>query len=87
MQEHGLKAGDISSVKSRVHGAAIDVLGQVTDPRTIHQSKFSMGFVLAVIAVRGKAGIEQFTEATLEDPARNQRVSRQGRDGSRPRGG
>jgi 2-methylcitrate dehydratase PrpD len=68
MQEHGLEAGDISSVKARVHGAAIDVLGQVTDPRTIHQSKFSMGFVLAVVALRGKAGIEQFTEAALEDP-------------------
>jgi 2-methylcitrate dehydratase PrpD len=68
MQEHGLQAKDISSVKARVHGAAIDVLGQVTDPRTIHQSKFSMGFVLAVVALRGKAGIEQFTEAALEDP-------------------
>lgn len=68
MWDHALDAGDISSVTARVHGAAIDVLGPVMDPRTIHQSKFSMGFVLAVAAVRGKADIEQFTEEALEDP-------------------
>lgn len=68
MRDHGLEPGDISAITARVHGAAIDVLGQVTDPRTIHQSKFSMGFVLAVVALRGKAGIEQFTEEALEDP-------------------
>lgn len=68
MHDHGLAHGDISAVTARVHGAAIDVLGPVTDPRTIHQSKFSMGFVLAVAAVRGRAGIEQFTEEALGDP-------------------
>lgn len=68
MQDHGLEPSDISNVKARVHGAAIDVLGPVTDPHTVHQSKFSMGFVLAVAAVRGSAGIEQFTEGALEDP-------------------
>jgi 2-methylcitrate dehydratase PrpD len=52
-----------------VHGAAIDVLGPVSDPRTIHQSKFSMGFVLAMIAITGSAGIDDFTEEALEDPA------------------
>ena len=40
----------------------------VSDPRTIHQSKFSMGFVLALIAARGSAGIDDFTEEALEDP-------------------
>lgn len=68
MSEHGLEAENISSVKARVHGAAIDVLGPVTDPRTIHQSKFSMGFVLAVAAVRGRAGIGEFTDEALQDP-------------------
>ena len=68
MHDHELGSGDISSVKARVHEAAIDVLGPVVDPRTIHQSKFSMGFVLAVAAVRGRAGIEQFTAEALEDP-------------------
>lgn len=67
-QEHDLRAEDIRSVHARVHAAAIDVLGPVTDPRTIHQSKFSMGFVLAQIAVKGSAGIDDFTEEALEDP-------------------
>ena len=65
MREHGLAADDIARVRARVHQAAIDVLGPVTDPRTIHQSKFSMGFVLAVIAQNGSAGINDFTEEAL----------------------
>ena len=69
MGEHGLGADQIAGVRARVHGAAIDVLGPVRDPRTIHQSKFSMGFVLAMIATTGSAGIDDFTEEALEDPA------------------
>ena len=68
MQEHDLAPGRIRSVRARVHAAAIDVLGPVTDPRTIHQSKFSMGFVLALVALRGRAGITEFTEGSLQDP-------------------
>ena len=68
MKEHGLTADQISKVRARVHGAAIDVLGPVTDPATIHQSKFSMGFVLALIALKSSAGINDFTEEALKDP-------------------
>ena len=68
MNEHELAADQVTGVRARVHGAAIDVLGPVRDPRTIHQSKFSMGFVLALIAARGSAGIDDFTEEALEDP-------------------
>ncbi len=68
MKEHELAADQVTGVRARVHGAAIDVLGPVSDPRTIHQSKFSMGFVLALIAARGSAGIDDFTEEALEDP-------------------
>ncbi len=67
MEERGLTADDISGVRARVHAAAIDVLGPVSDPRTIHQSKFSMGFVLALIARQGSAGIDDFTEEALAD--------------------
>ena len=67
MKERGLTAADIAGVRARVHAAAIDVLGPVSDPRTIHQSKFSMGFVLALIAREGSAGIDAFTEEALED--------------------
>jgi 2-methylcitrate dehydratase PrpD len=68
IEEHELTADQIAGVRARVHGAAIDVLGPVTDPHTIHQSKFSMGFVLALVAMRGSAGIDDFTEEALEDP-------------------
>jgi 2-methylcitrate dehydratase PrpD len=67
MEERGLTADDIASVGARVHAAAIDVLGPVSDPCTIHQSKFSMGFVLALIAKKGSARIDDFTEEALED--------------------
>lgn len=67
MQENGLKADDIAHVTAHVHQGALDVLGPVTDPQTLHQSKFSMGFVLAQIAVRGRAGLADFTEAALQE--------------------
>lgn len=68
MKEHDLSAGDVAAVRARVHEAAIDVLGPVTDPSTIHQSKFSMGFVLALAAHRGSVGLDDFTEESLKDP-------------------
>ena len=67
MQEHKLKADDIVAVTAHVHQGALDVLGPVTDPQTIHQSKFSMGFVLALIANLGRAGLADFTDAALRE--------------------
>lgn len=67
MRTHRLKAEDIVSVTAHVYQSALDVLGPVTDPRTIHQSKFSMGFVLALIALHGRAGLSDFTEDALRD--------------------
>ena len=51
-----------------MHQAALDVLGPVRDPQTVHQAKFSMEFVLALIALYQQAGIEQFTEQAIHDP-------------------
>ena len=67
MQQHQLKADDIVKVTAHVHQGAIDVLGPVTDPQTIHQSKFSMGFVLALIATLGRAALADFTEKSLKN--------------------
>ena len=63
MREHGLNASDIASVVTRVHQGAIDVLGPVTDPQTVHQSKFSMGTVLALIALKNSADLANFDRA------------------------
>lgn len=68
MRENGLKADDVASVTAHVHQGAIDVLGPVTDPQTIHQSKFSMGFVLSLIANLGRASLADFTDAALREP-------------------
>ena len=68
MKQHGLKASDIASVVTHVHQGAIDVLGPVTDPQTVHQSKFSMGTVLALIALRNSADLAGF-DGALKDAA------------------
>jgi 2-methylcitrate dehydratase PrpD len=60
MRTNGLVAADIESVTAHVHQGAIDVLGPVVDPQTVHQSKFSMGTVLGLVAVRGSAGLTDF---------------------------
>lgn len=67
MRQHGLRADDIVKVTAHVHQGAMDVLGPVTDPQTIHQSKFSMGFVLAMIATQGRAALADFTEKSLKN--------------------
>lgn len=68
MRANALKPTDVARVTALVHQGALDVLGSVTDPQTVHQSKFSMGFVLANIAVHGRAGLTEFTDDALRDP-------------------
>ena len=67
MRTHHLAASDIAAVTACVHQGAIDVLGPVTDPQTVHQSKFSMGTVLGLVAVRGGASLADF-DAHWRDP-------------------
>ncbi|MGE8065237.1 MmgE/PrpD family protein [Pseudomonas sp. NPDC089569] len=67
MQREGLEHQQISAITTRVHQAAIDVLGRVDVPQTVHQAKFSMGAVLGLIAVHGKAGLPEFHELALTD--------------------
>ena len=67
MARDGLKFGDIAHVTARVHQGAIDVLGSVTNPTTVHQAKFSMGTVLGLIAVHGAAGLDEFENHALND--------------------
>ena len=64
---HKLKPSDISKVETLVHQGAIDVLGPVTDPATVHQSKFSMGTVLALVAHYQFAGLTEFDQHFHDD--------------------
>jgi len=68
MRSRELRAGDVARVTALVHQGAIDVLGPVVDPQTVHQAKFSMGTVLGLIASYGRAGMAEF-DAHYRDPA------------------
>ena len=62
MTQHELKPEAITQVTAHVHQAAIDVLGPVLNPKTVHQAKFSMGTVLGMIALFGRAGMTEFVD-------------------------
>jgi 2-methylcitrate dehydratase PrpD len=68
MREHSLQPADIARVVTHVHQGAIDVLGSVVRPVTVHQSKFSMGTVLALVAQHGHAGLAEFDRDFLSEP-------------------
>lgn len=67
MQREKLRHEDLADVLCGVHQGAIDVLGPVVDPASVHQSKFSMGTVLGLIAVHGRAQLPDF-DADFRDP-------------------
>ena len=67
MQAHRLQPQDLARVVTHVHQGAIDVLGPVVRPATVHQSKFSMGTVLALVAQYGHAGLAEFDEHFLSE--------------------
>ncbi|MCF7540395.1 MmgE/PrpD family protein [Pseudomonas petrae] len=67
MQREGLRHDQIAKVVTRVHQGAIDVLGRVDVPQTVHQAKFSMGAVLGLIAVHGSAQLIEFRDLALTD--------------------
>ena len=67
VSEENLDIESISRVTAHVHQSAIDVLGAVGVPQTVHQAKFSMGTVLGLIALYGRAGLREF-EDHFSDP-------------------
>ena len=68
VNDHNLAHDDIVRVTAHVHQAAIDVLGAVDVPQSVHQAKFSMGTVLGLIAVFRRAGLREF-EDHYADPS------------------
>ncbi|MCB1996342.1 MAG: MmgE/PrpD family protein [Burkholderiaceae bacterium] len=60
MRAGQVQPDQIAAVTAHVHQGAIDVLGPVTDPQTVHQAKFSMGTTLALAALHGQAGLAEF---------------------------
>ena len=70
MQTHGLQLNSILAVETLVHQGAVDVLGPVVNPQTVHQSKFSMGTVLALVAQFGHASLTAFDAHYRSDVTR-----------------
>ncbi len=66
IEEHNLAPEQIARVTVHVHQGAIDVLGPVVNPQTVHQAKFSMGTVLGLIAHFRRAGLTEF-DASFKD--------------------
>lgn len=60
MADHDLTIDDVAHVTAFVHQGAIDVLGPVIVPTSVHQAKFSMGTTLGLIAKHGRAGMGEF---------------------------
>jgi 2-methylcitrate dehydratase PrpD len=67
LSEHSLDAQLVRRVTVRLYQSAIDVLGPVVNPQTVHQSKFSMGTVLGMIACFDRADVKEF-ERSWNDP-------------------
>jgi 2-methylcitrate dehydratase PrpD len=68
LAEHDLSPDTMSEVRARLHQGGIDVLGMVDEPASVHQAKFSMGTVLGLIAVHGRADLDAFERLALTDP-------------------
>ncbi len=70
--EHDIRHQEIESIRVFIYQAAQDVLGKVGVPDSIHQSKFSMGFVLALIARYRSASVSDFSVEALADPVNSE---------------
>ncbi|MDE1182231.1 MmgE/PrpD family protein [Paraburkholderia sp.] len=62
IRQYALAPEQIASVTAHVHQGALDVLGAVVVPRTVHQAKFNMGTVLGLVAHHGYAGVTEFEQ-------------------------
>lgn len=67
VETEDLSIDDIERVTAHVHQGAIDILGPVVSPTSVHQAKFSMGTTLGLIAAHRRAGMQEFEDG-YRDP-------------------
>lgn len=71
-QVHGVRVEDIVEVRCRTAEGVIPILWEpLTEkrrPSTSYGAKFSLPYSIAVMLVRGKAGLEEFSEEPIRDP-------------------
>ena len=72
-REHDLKPEQIESIELRVPTAAVAILCEPLaakrKPANSYAARFSMPYAVAVILTRGRAGIDEFSEESIRDPA------------------
>jgi 2-methylcitrate dehydratase PrpD len=66
-QDHRLSSGDIATVKTTLIPRRVWLVGNPS-PKDIYEAKFSLPFVMALIAVHGDAGLYHFNEENLHHP-------------------
>ena len=66
-EQHGLKAADIKAVRLHVAPLVLDLCNQ-RGITTGLQGKFSVYHGAAIGLVRGKAGVQEYTDAAVNDP-------------------
>ena len=65
---HQLKPEQIARIDLRVHPLVLELTGQRT-PQTGLEGKFSVYFAAAIAMVQGAAGVREFTDAWVRQPA------------------
>ncbi len=69
---HHLRPEDIAEVRCRTAEGPIPILweplAEKRRPSTSYGAKFSLPYSIAVIVVRGKAGLEEFSDESIHDP-------------------
>jgi 2-methylcitrate dehydratase PrpD len=71
-QEHSVLPEDIEEITCRTAEGPVhrlwEPLAEKYRPRTSYGAKFSLPYSIAVILVRGKAGLEEFSDKCIHDP-------------------
>ena len=66
--EYKLTAAQIDAIDLRVHPLVLELTGKKT-PQTGLEGKFSVYFAAAVSIVKGAAGVKEFSDEAVKDPA------------------
>ncbi|GAX90110.1 MmgE/PrpD family protein [Effusibacillus lacus] len=67
-KEHAIRPEEIREIRVGGYKAVYDITNN-PNPQTVYASKFSLQFCASLAFVKGKAGLADFTEETLWDPA------------------
>jgi 2-methylcitrate dehydratase PrpD len=69
MTRNGLKGEDIAEVRVGASREAQYRVGVIREPKDLTSAQFSASFSLGLFLVKGAAGFQEYTEASLHDPA------------------